>query len=79
MKDVCFWMIRRKDTGEYYRPNKGPTWAKCGNWTLDRKRGKVYGGVGLAKASRTAWVGDYGKKPEVEIVRFRVVEEGVEA
>ena len=64
--------------GEWYRPNKGPVWAKSGNWVMDRRRGKVYGGVGQAKAARTAFYSDYGREFVVDLMRFRVVEEGVE-
>ena len=76
--EMYFWMIRRKDTGEYFRQQKGPTWAKQGNWVKERERGKAYGKLGNAKAAMTSYYGDYGNKPELELVRFRVVEEGVE-
>ena len=81
MNDICFWMIRRKDTGEYFRPNRGPTWAKCGNWITDRGRGKAYGNIGAAKLGMKSWQGDYASshKLDLELVRFKVVEEGVEA
>lgn len=78
MNDICFWMLRRRDTGEWYRTRKGSVWGKSENWVMDRRRGKVYGGVGQAKAARTAYHGDYGREFEVQLMRFRVVEEGVE-
>jgi hypothetical protein len=80
MKETCFWMIRRKDTQEWYRPNRGPVWAKCGNWTKDREKGKAYGKLGYAKQGWMSFAGDNrsGTNPEIEIVRFRTFEEGVE-
>lgn len=77
--DICFWMIRRKDSGEYFRANRGPSWAKCGNWTT-REKGKAYGKLGYARQAWKSFAGDNhsGKEPDVELVRFKVVEDGVE-
>jgi hypothetical protein len=68
-------MIRRKDTGEYFRQSRGPTWRKQGNWVKEREKGKAYGKLGYAKQ---AFKGMYGDKVTVDFVRFKVVEEGVE-
>lgn len=78
--DVCFWLIRRKDTGEYFRPNRGPCWAKCGNWTKDRGRGKAYGKIGAARAATRMFDGNYTPNiHQLELVRFKVVEEGTDS
>ena len=79
--NVCFWLIRRKDTGEYFRPSRGPSWAKCGNWTKEREKGKAYGRIGYARQGWTSFAGDNhsGRQPDVELVRFKVVEEGIDS
>ena len=71
---MCFWMIRRTDTGEWIRQCKGPSWAKRSKWVKEREKGKAYGSLKNAIAS----VGAYGKGTNRELVRFKVIEEGVE-
>ena len=71
---MYFWMIRRTDTGEYFRQSRGRSWAKQGNWVKEREKGKAYGLLKNAVAS----IGSYGKGTNRELVRFKVIEEGVE-
>lgn len=76
-----FYVIRRRDTGQFFRPAKGPTWARRGNWTSDVQRAKIYGNVGNAKSARKAVYGDF-KPSEVDqikldLVQFDVKESGV--
>ena len=80
MNNTCFWMIRRKDTGEYYRNTRGPSWAKCGNWTT-RELGKAYGKLGNARLACRSFISDnlLSRQLKVELVRFRVVEDGTDS
>lgn len=71
-----FWMIRRKDTKEWFRQSRGPRWAKQHNWVKERELGKAYG---LLKNAQAGIRGQAeGNAFPVEFVRFRVVEDGVE-
>jgi hypothetical protein len=74
-----FYLIRRKDTGEYFRPAKGPTWARRPAWTRDVGTAKAYGKIGNAKSARTAVKGDFvkGQEPDIELVEYKVIEVGV--
>lgn len=84
--DIFFWLIRRKDTGEWFRMQRGRRWARQGNWVKERAKAKAYGVRGSARTvlrdvrERTAHgpAGTLSLRIDAELVRFRAVEEGVE-
>lgn len=53
-----FYVIRRMDSLEYFRPAKGPTWKRRPAWTSDIERAKIYGTIGIARSARTTIIAD---------------------
>lgn len=85
-ENICFWVLRRIDTGEYYRPSKSSRVVKS-NWINDVTRAKVYGRLGFARSAKLEAIKvPYNTIPKgalsigigVDILRMRVVEEAIE-
>ena len=84
MQGMSFFVIRRVDTGEYFRQAKGPTWAKQSQWVKEANKAKPYGNLEAARAA-LKMVNGRVRGPEgtlavqrdMELVEYKVTEVGV--
>lgn len=84
---MLMYVLRRSDTLQYFRQSMGPSWAKQGPWVDEIDRAKIYGNLRRAVSGARAAEGIPSRRmdgllpvrPVVELVRLKVVEDGIES